>query len=107
MPVELLKQLPEFLFEHISDQVIGFRRGKLIFLFNFNPVKSFFDYGVQLEPGKYELVLDSDSLDMGGHGRVMGDEPYFTGTHYIGDEETHWFQVYLPTRTALVFEKVD
>ena len=34
------------LWEKDSDQVLAFRRGDLVFVFNFNPVKAFTGYGI-------------------------------------------------------------
>jgi hypothetical protein len=46
-----------------------------------------------------ELLLDTDDIDFGGHGRV---DPAF---HYPVDAEGI-MKVYSPSRTGLVFEKM-
>ena len=85
---------PHFLHEHVSDQVLAFERAGLVFLFNFNPTKSFTDYSFPVPAGKYRLLLDSDAAAFGGFGRV---EPWgeYDGSH-------HTISTYLPSRTVLV-----
>ena len=36
------------------DQVLAFERGDYVFVFNFNPVRSFTDYGIQMQSGKIQ-----------------------------------------------------
>jgi 1,4-alpha-glucan branching enzyme len=98
----------QFLFEHLADQVLAFERAGLVFVFNFHPTESFSGYGIPAPCGKYRLRLDSDASAFGGHGRVAPGQEYFTepvvdvrGVH--GDR----LRVYLPSRTALVLERVD
>ncbi|MEI6514373.1 MAG: alpha amylase C-terminal domain-containing protein [bacterium] len=85
---------PHFLLEHMSDQVLAFERAGLVFLFNFNPVKSFTDYAIPVPPGSYRLQVDSDSAAFGGFGRITPFQEYF---EYNGK-----ISVYLPSRTVLV-----
>jgi len=49
------------LWDKDDDQVLAFMRGSLLFVFNFNPSKSFTDYGILAPEGKYVNVLDSDA----------------------------------------------
>ena len=44
-----------------GDQVLAFKRGKLLFVFNFSPTQSFTDYGLLVEAGEYEVVLNTDA----------------------------------------------
>lgn len=65
--------------KHEGDKVIAFERGNLFFVFNFHPTKSFTDYAIGIShPGKYKIVLDSDSKDFGGHERITKYNDYFT-----------------------------
>ena len=99
---------PHFIFEHVSDHVLGMERGGLIFLFNFHPERSFTDYPVPLFPGKYRAVLDSDSAPFGGFGRIVPWVDYFTRPQARPDGTTcDAIQVYLPARTVLVLARVD
>ena len=38
-----------------GDQVLAYRRKNLIFVFNFNPTKSFTDYGFLVPVGAYDV----------------------------------------------------
>ncbi|HVO68385.1 MAG TPA: alpha amylase C-terminal domain-containing protein [Syntrophales bacterium] len=92
--------------EHQDNQLIGFERANLIFLFSFNPTRSFSDYPVDLPSGEYQLILDSDAAEFGGHGRVQPGQVYFTWPESLPDGGMrHFITIYLPTRTALVLRK--
>jgi 1,4-alpha-glucan branching enzyme len=97
---------PRLLLEHQDNQLIGFERANLIFLFNFNPTRSFSDYPVDLTLGEYQLILDSDAAEFGGHGRVQPGQVYFTRPESLPDGNVrHPITLYLPTRTALVLRR--
>jgi 1,4-alpha-glucan branching enzyme len=85
---------PHFLHEHISDQVLAFERAGLVFIFNFNPAKSFTDYPIPVPPGDYRLLVDSDATGFGGFGRLA---PW---GEYGGTKGS--ILTYLPSRTVLV-----
>ena len=44
-----------------GDQVLAYSRGDLIFVFNFNPTKSFTDYGFLVPTGSYSIILNTDN----------------------------------------------
>ena len=97
------------LWDKSDDQVLAFRRLDLVFIFNFHPNKSFTDYGILTEPGRYELILNSDDKQYGGFGLVEDNQTYFT---METEDETlpkdkAWLQLYIPSRTALVLRKVE
>ena len=108
-----------------SDKVIVFERGNLLWIFNFHPTNSFTDYRVGTDwAGEYEVVLSSDDVEFGGHGRVDKSVKHFTtpmewngrknwlqvgGRRLSNREKTvlRWLirfhlQVYLPNRTVQV-----
>mmetsp|Transcript_3224 Transcript_3224/g.4447 ORF Transcript_3224/g.4447 Transcript_3224/m.4447 type:complete len:695 (-) Transcript_3224:34-2118(-) len=89
--------------KHEGDKIITFERAGLFFVFNFHPEKSFSDYRLGLsKPGKYKIVLDSDSQPFGGHCRINKHDEYFTqSVPWHGWE--HSLLVYIPNRTGLVF----
>ncbi len=88
-----------------GDQILAFQRGLLLFVFNFNPDRSFTDYGIRVAPGKYHLVLCSDALEFGGFGNVDPNSTYYP--HRIGGVSgDNWLRLYLPARSALVLERV-
>jgi 1,4-alpha-glucan branching enzyme len=59
--------------------VISFERAGLVFVFNFHPTQSYTDYRIGVNVGgKYRIILDSDALEFGGHGRLDHSTDYFT-----------------------------
>ena len=98
---------PHFLFEHLTDHVLGIERSGLVFLFNFHPDKSYVDYPVPAPAGKYQVILDSDSAEFGGFGRVSPWVDYFTRPHARPDgDAAPMLSVYLPARSVLVLAPV-
>ena len=90
-----------------GDQVLAFGRGDLIFVFNFNPVRSFSDYGFLVPKGSYKTVLDSDSIEFGGYGRVDDNVEHFTLMDPLYKKvRKEWLKLYLPARSAMVLKKV-
>ncbi|KAI1495847.1 glycoside hydrolase superfamily [Biscogniauxia marginata] len=85
-----------------SDKTIVFERGGCVFVFNFHPTKSYADYRIGIEvPGSYKIVLDSDSKENGGFGRVDPSTRFFT-TPLEWNGRKNWTHIYIPCRTALV-----
>ena len=90
-----------------GDQVLAFGRGDLVFVFNFNPTRSFSDYGFLVPRGSYKTVLDSDSIEFGGYGRVDDKMEHFTLMDPLYKKQRkEWLKLYLPVRTAIVLKKV-
>lgn len=88
--------------KHEGDKVIVFERAGLVFIFNFHPSESFSDYRIGIDvSGTYRIVLNSDSKDFGGFGRIDDDTRFFT-TPLEWNGRKNWTHVYIPSRTALV-----
>ncbi|MCH5169210.1 MAG: alpha amylase C-terminal domain-containing protein [Prevotellaceae bacterium] len=90
-----------------GDQVFAFRRGDLLFFFNFSPFNSYTGYGFMVEQGAYEYILNTDNPDFGGNG--FNDDRLIHYTVYDGRlarEDKGWLKLYLPTRTACILKKV-
>jgi len=91
--------------EHSADKVLAFQRAGHVFAFNFHPHRSHVDYPVAAPPGEYRIVLDSDADAYGGHCRVDAVCRHFTmPADTTGD---HHLRLYLPSRSALVLERID
>jgi 1,4-alpha-glucan branching enzyme len=92
--------------ENKQAQVLAFKRGGLLFIFNFNPFKSFEDYAIQYDAGKYNIILDTDSVKFGGNGLV--DENMFYYTTNIDQKHmiNNYLKIYIPARSGLVFKKI-
>ena len=92
--------------EKNGDQVLAYHRGPWLFVFNFNPVQSFTDYGIPLGKGKYHVVLSTDNGRYGGQDRI--DEALTYYTLDSGEKESqHYLRLYLPARTALVLRREE
>ena len=84
-----------------ADQVLIFKRGDFIFVFNFNPTKSFTDYGFITDKGKYVIILNSDNKKFIGHSRIDENIIYET----ISFENKDYLRLYIPNRTCMVLGK--
>jgi 1,4-alpha-glucan branching enzyme len=91
-----------------SDQVLAFRREDLVFVFNFNPVRSFTDYGFLVPKGNYQVILNTDDPQFGGHGLTDDTIAHATipDPLYV-EEKKEWLKLYLPARTAMVLKKSE
>jgi 1,4-alpha-glucan branching enzyme len=107
MRQEMLKGMPGCFLINAgdADKVLSFARGNLVFVFNFNPNQSFTDYGVNVEAGKYQIVLNSDREEYGGFSRVDDYLTYYS-TPVSKQSTVHQLKLYLPNRTALVLKKM-
>lgn len=90
-----------------DNNVVIFQRAGLIFVFNFHPDHAIPGYGFHVpEPGRYEIIFNSDAAEAGGFDRVDTKIKYDT----MGEKsEQQWpeLNIYLPNRTALVLQKTD
>lgn len=97
----------EKLWEKDDDQILAFMRGDLIFVFNFNPNKSFADYGLLAPEGEYEIILDSDATIYGGFGNIDTSIHHFTMEDKLYKPSGKgWLRMYLPARTSQVLRRV-
>ena len=88
------------------DQVLAYTRKDLLFVFNFNPCKSFTDYGLLVPAGSYEVVLNTDAKEFGGNGLNDDSVKHFTMFDPVHKKyHKEWLKLYLPARTAMVLRK--
>jgi len=92
---------------HNDDKIVVVDRAEFLFCFNFHPSESVPNYGVEVVPGEYRSVLDSDEARFGGQGRIAPDQRYVTEEDTWEGRTRHRIHLYLPARTALVLERVD
>lgn len=106
--VRNFQSLPiEKLWEKDDDQILAFGRGDLIFVFNWNPSKSFEGYGFLAPAGEYETVLTSDAERFGGYENVNPSVNHFTQPDPLySPSGKGWLKLYIPSRTAIVLRKV-
>ena len=96
------------LWDNEGDQVVAFMRGKYVFVFNWNGMKSFPDYGFLAPAGKYKVVLNTDDKQFAGFGLSDDSIEHFTSPDPIYDKDGKgWLKLYLPARSAVVLEKLD
>jgi len=83
-------------------KVLVFRRGPLVFAFNFHPSSSVVDYRFAVpQRSDYRLILNTDDFWFGGHGIVQTGQMY--PCQSVPAQGRPWsIQVYLPARTAQV-----
>lgn len=104
-----LAEPPISIFNDIEKQIMVFRRGDALFLFNFSPVNSYTDYTVNvsgwqkrgarsLQEPAFEIVLDSDWKEFGGFERNS------RGLLHRATMNANGFSLslYLPARTAFI-----
>jgi 1,4-alpha-glucan branching enzyme len=87
------------------DQVrrlVVYRRGPLVYAFNFHPTASYDSLRIPVpDPEDYRLVLDTDATAFGGHGRSADAVTYpWQSVPFEGRNQS--LQVYLPNRSAQV-----
>jgi 1,4-alpha-glucan branching enzyme len=92
--------------ENRNDQVLAFKRNDLVFVFNFNPNRSFQDYAFITEAGKYSIMLNTDSLKFGGNGLVDESMVYYTSALDNHLMQNKYLKVYIPSRTGMVFKRL-
>jgi 1,4-alpha-glucan branching enzyme len=98
----LREPLIEQLLLHEDTKQIVFRRGPLVFAFNFHPTRSYDGLRIPVpENTDYRPVLDTDSVRFEGFGRTAEDIVFpVQRVPLYGRPES--IQVYLPNRSALV-----
>ncbi len=94
---------PEPIVQQNYDQVLVFRRGDYLFVFNFSPTQSFPDYGFEAEEGEYEIVLNTDSWKY--HGWDRSKQMNYTTT-INPHTKTSMLLLYIPNRMGMVLKKV-
>ncbi len=94
---------PYLLLADETAKVLAFSRASLTAVFNFHPLKSHVDFPVWAAPGSYRQILTTDDERFGGHARLAPGQIHHTLTDPI---HRHFLSLYLPTRSAVVLEKI-
>jgi 1,4-alpha-glucan branching enzyme len=87
-----------------GSRVIAFLRAGRVFVFNFHPDRSPTDYWIPAAPGAYRVAFDTDRARYGGLDRQDPSVTHYTLTDRI---HRHFLSLYLPSRTAVVFEPLE
>lgn len=98
LPDPLIEQLAL----HEDTKQLVYRRGPLVFIFNFHPSKSYTDLRIPVpDAADYQVILDTDAAQFGGFGRVAADTVYpIQAVPMYGRNQS--LQIYLPSRSAQV-----
>ena len=91
---------------HQDTMQLVYRRGPLVFAFNFHATESYTDLRIPVpDPRDYKCVLASDAARFSGPGltREGSHHPWQKVPMYSRQQS---IQIYLPSRTALVFAPV-
>ena len=91
---------------HEDTRQLVYRRGPLVFAFNFHPSESYADLRIPVpDAADYRVVLDTDDARFGGLGRVAPDTLYpRQAVPMYGRGQS--VQIYLPSRSAQVLAPV-
>ncbi len=92
---------PQKIVVHCDDHVVGFKRGDLLFVYNFDPERSYTDYAIFVDGNKYTQILNSDSSEFGGLNRLQTGQEHWV----IKEKEVSKIMLYLPTRTVIVLKR--
>jgi 1,4-alpha-glucan branching enzyme len=84
----------QLVYEHVSDQILAFSRGGVLFVFNFSPNNSFVDRRIEWGTAESRVLLSTDEESFGGFGRVIEGTNVSAGDTGVS--------LYLPARTGLV-----
>jgi 1,4-alpha-glucan branching enzyme len=94
---------PKAVFLDDTNQIIVFSRGRFLFIFSFNPDRSFPDYEIPVEKAKYQVILNTDDVEFGGQNRI--DKQYIYHSvlkNNIDKTAKNVLIIYIPSRTAMV-----
>jgi 1,4-alpha-glucan branching enzyme len=90
--------------EHSENKIIAFERAGLVFVFNFHPTQSYSDYPIMAKAGRYQMILDSDATEFGGHGRLIPNPEHTTLTSSSQSAGQASISIYIPNRTVIVLQ---
>ena len=86
-----------------GDKVMAYKKGTALFVYNLDPSRSYEGYRISVpEEGEYRVILSTDDFRFGGQGRVH----HLTYRAEKQPDGCLGFQLYLPSRTAVVLKKL-
>jgi 1,4-alpha-glucan branching enzyme len=96
----------EQLLVHEDSRQLAFRRGPLVFVFNFHATESYAGLRIPVpDPTDYSVVLNTDAVEFDGQGRIPENMRYpKADVGMYGRAQS--VQLYLPARTAQVLAPV-
>lgn len=104
----MTKKNPDQLWLDEEKKILAFSKGDLLYLVNLHPSNSYVDFRMPchtLGEGSYRVAFSTDEAKYGGLNRTDMSYRYLSSP---GDAKKGMgFEVYIPCRTMMVFEKVD
>lgn len=96
-------QTPQELWVDETNNLLVFERADLVFVFNFHPTNSLFDYKIQThKTGPFELIFNSDAPYFGGFDRIRESQPHVAKI----EDGIKKMGIYSPNRSAQVYQKL-
>lgn len=96
------------IWDNDGDQILAYMRDNLVFVFNFNPGRSYSDYGFLTPEGEYKVILNTDAPEYGGNGLSDDSIPHFTIPDQLYQKDGKgWLKLYIPARSAMVLRKIN
>lgn len=93
---------PQELWIDESNNLLVFERADLIFVFNFHPNNSLFNYQIQThKAGPFELIFNSDAPYFGGFDRIRSTQLYMSKM----SDGMKKMSIYSPNRSAQVYQR--
>lgn len=89
-----------------DDQIMAYQRNDRLYVFNLHPYKSYTEYGILVEKGRYRTILCTDDKAFGGYGRIDEKVIHFTQRDALYSDKER-IQLYLPARTGMILQKIN
>jgi 1,4-alpha-glucan branching enzyme len=100
-------KLIEQLSVHEEERRLVYRRGPLVFVFNFHPTQSYTDLRIPVpDAADYRVILNTDDRRFEGFGLVQENVTYPRQNVASGDRAQS-VQIYLPSRSAQVLAPIQ
>lgn len=97
----------ELIHVHEDNKKIVYRRGPLVFVFNFHPTSSYADWRIGVpDATDYQIILNTDSPDFSGPGLCKSDRPH-PWMDVPWDNRKQSLLIYVPARSAQVLAPVS
>ena len=91
---------------HEDQKLLVYRRGPLVFAFNWHATNSYTDLRIPVpDPKNYKIILNTDARDFAGPGLILPNTTY-PKQDVPWENRQQSVQVYLPARTAQVLQPV-
>ena len=89
-----------------QHKLLAFKKGGLVFLFNFNPSESFLEFELPTgDTSDYRVIFNSDEKIFGGQSKIKTDYIYHSKTLQNKGNKSGII-IYSPSRTVIVLKKI-